>query len=89
MKTHCRTEDDLILNVFLSGPYECVNVEEVALIGPDDEEWLFTEREAEKLGLIDSDIVEQLAYENAHELDMDYNLTQADILYDQWKERGL
>jgi hypothetical protein len=86
MKTITRTEDDLILNVWIAGKYENCRVEEVELKGPDNESWLFTEQEAALLGLIDDDIVEALAYEVAYELDMEYNIDRADYLYDQMKD---
>ena len=86
MKTLHRTEDDLILHVWLAGRYEDCRVEEVELKGPDGESWLFDEQEAALLGLIDDDVVEALAYEVAYDLDMEHNIDLADALYDRMKE---
>lgn len=86
MKTLHRTDDDLILHVWLSGKYENCRVEEVELKGPDGENWAFSEQEALSLELLNEDDIEQLAYENAFELDMDYNIDLADALYDRMKD---
>ncbi len=76
-------------NIHLSGSYEDYSVEEIWFKDPDGVEWAFADNSCLLQGIISDDDIEQLAYDNAYEMEMDYYMTKADLLYDQMRDEGM
>ncbi len=89
MTDHLTNDEGIDFQIILSGTYEHYDISEILMKDPDGVVWSFDNNDGLLKDIISDDDVEQVAYENAYEMEMNWRIDQADRLYDAWKERDL
>ena len=82
-----RNDEDIEFHVCLTGSYEDYSLDEIWFTDPDGDVWSFSDNDSLLTGIITDDDIDQLAYENAYEMEMNYLINKADSMVD-WRKEG-
>lgn len=86
MKTIWHNSEDIRFDIYLSGLHESALVDEIIMYDPDNVVWGFDDNSALLAGIITPEIIDDIAYEFAPELEQEWRENEADSIHDWLKE---